>query len=869
MIIEKHRIVVSTAEVLNQCLGHGYVKISGISLLIFDEAHHAKKDHPFARIIKDYYLAEKDLSLRPRIFSMTASPVDAKADVVEVARELETLLHSQIATSAAQSLIEHVPRPVEVEWIYEKLQMPFETDLCSWIASECDIPAFRKNLNFARMASSQLGARCADMIWDYKFDNEAWGGSGTHHWRRWRPSKEAKENGTWEDEMSKIKRAEEILRQYRAQLKTSKSQSLSPKVLLLQQKLQDIFQKPTDTKCIIFVNQRATALVLKELFLELGIPYLRPAAFLGNTMGGAEGDRVSARKQEKILDSFDNGSLNCLFATSVAEEGLDIQGCNLVIRFDLCTTMIQYLQSRGRARRPDSVFVHMIEFGNQAHRDLVNEAHQAERVLIEFCHALPEDRLLHGCDADIEELLAKDRNRENFMVESSGAKLTQRSSLVVLENYANSLRHENATSAHVVYTPKFHNGTFQYLALLPEESPFRGALGKACSRKIHAKQSAAYHTCIKLYELGLIDDTFQTMYHKRRPVMANAKLAITTAKKDQYDMRVKPEFWNAALGGVPEKLYGTLISLKPQQPLKRQHSDLLLLSRTPLSKLPQFPVYLEGTVETIVQTISISTPLQLEPGRDFLDYFSSFTLRIFDDLFNKKYERNDEQMSYWLVPVVDRASDNINVEDVPLNDLIDFKVLQYVHTTGRQTWSAGMERQLWQNKYLVDPWSGKYRYFSGLIDQGLHIRSPLPRSLPARRYKTNILDYCLSLYGSTRDKFWSTADPEQPVLNAKLVPLKRNLFEEMNEKEIEAMSHEYVVCPEALQLSPLPVSVVASCLAFPTIISRIDSYLIASEACELLELAIGPELALEAMTKDSDNTEEHRAEQIQFQRGMG
>ena len=41
------------------------------------------------------------------------------------------------------------------------------------------------------------------------------------------------------------------------------------------------------------------------------------------------------------------------------------------------------------------------------------------------------------------------------------------------------------------------------------------------------------------------------------------------------------------------------------------------------------------------------------------------------------------------------------------------------------------------------------------------------------------------------------------------------------------------------------------------------------EASELLGLSLKPELALEAVTKDSDNTEEHRAEQIQVQRGMG
>jgi endoribonuclease Dicer len=56
---------------------------------------------------------------------------------------------------------------------------------------------------------------------------------------------------------------------------------------------------------------------------------------------------------------------------------------------------------------------------------------------------------------------------------------------------------------------------------------------------------------------------------------------------------------------------------------------------------------------------------------------------------------------------------------------------------------------------------------------------------------------------------------------------------------------------------------------FPAIIHRLESYLISLEACELLHLQIRPDLALEACTKDSDNTEDHGTEQINFQRGMG
>jgi endoribonuclease Dicer len=82
----QNKAIVCTAEVLNQCLMHSFVKIEEINLLIFDEAHHTKKGHPYARIIKDYYLAQSNPSLRPKIFGMTASPVDAITDVDAAAK---------------------------------------------------------------------------------------------------------------------------------------------------------------------------------------------------------------------------------------------------------------------------------------------------------------------------------------------------------------------------------------------------------------------------------------------------------------------------------------------------------------------------------------------------------------------------------------------------------------------------------------------------------------------------------------------------------------------------------------------------------------------------------------------------------------
>jgi endoribonuclease Dicer len=67
----------------------------------------------------------------------------------------------------------------------------------------------------------------------------------------------------------------------------------------------------------------------------------------------------------------------------------------------------------------------------------------------------------------------------------------------------------------------------------------------------------------------------------------------------------------------------------------------------------------------------------------------------------------------------------------------------------------------------------------------------------------------------------------------------------------------------------LPISIAVTAFVFPAILSRFESYMIAQEACDHLGLRIPPDLALEAVTKDSDNTSEHRGEQIQYQRGMG
>lgn len=53
--------------------------------------------------------------------------------------------------------------------------------------------------------------------------------------------------------------------------------------------------------------------------------------------------------------------LNLLIATKVGEEGLDIQTCCLVIRFDLPETVASFIQSRGRARMLQSEYAFLVD----------------------------------------------------------------------------------------------------------------------------------------------------------------------------------------------------------------------------------------------------------------------------------------------------------------------------------------------------------------------------------------------------------------------------------------------------------------------------------------------------------------------------
>ncbi|KAJ2760094.1 Dicer-like protein 1, partial [Coemansia nantahalensis] len=75
-------VLVMTHQVLLNSLRAGFVRISDIDLLVFDECHHARGNHPYTLIMREFYDMCPELD-RPHIFGMTASPLNAHESAEE------------------------------------------------------------------------------------------------------------------------------------------------------------------------------------------------------------------------------------------------------------------------------------------------------------------------------------------------------------------------------------------------------------------------------------------------------------------------------------------------------------------------------------------------------------------------------------------------------------------------------------------------------------------------------------------------------------------------------------------------------------------------------------------------------------------
>ncbi|KAL8145327.1 dicer-like protein 4 isoform X2 [Apium graveolens] len=507
--LAQHEVLVMTPQILLQSLSHCFIRIEWIVLLIFDECHYAQavSNHPYAEIMKVFY--HGNATKLPRIFGMTASPIfgkgasvsglesllRAKVYSVEDKGELERFVTSPkvgvyyYATAAENTTL--LPYCRQLEEIKSKCALTLVeniSDTDSRISTKKILQKLHLNLCFCIENLGVWGALQAAHILlkgDCVVRNELMEMEGQ--------SSHASICDTYLSRAATMF-ASDRFPAYRAKRKSNSLEVLqepffSKKLLQLIDILSNFRLQP-NMKCIIFVNRILTARSLSSILQSLQVLSAWKCDFLVGVHSGLKS--VSRKSTNAMLDKFCSGELNLLVATKVAEEGLDIQTCCLVVRFDLPETVASFIQSRGRARMPQSEYAFLVDSGSEKELNLIDSFTRAEEEMndeIEF-------RTSDVAVPDIEE--------KTYRVQSTGATISSGSSIPLLYRYCSKLPHDEFFKPK----PEFWyfdeaDGTVCQI-ILPSNAPTHQVLGAPQSSKDAAKRDACLEACKLLHQLGAL-----------------------------------------------------------------------------------------------------------------------------------------------------------------------------------------------------------------------------------------------------------------------------------------------------------------------------------------------------------------------------
>ncbi|KAJ7104097.1 hypothetical protein B0H15DRAFT_8026 [Mycena belliarum] len=584
-VLNTHRIMVTTPQVLLDALHHGFISLgTDIGLLIFDEAHHAVRDHPYNMIMAGFYFGcpARELdeagfpssagdNVRPMILGLTASPIYG-GNVVTAFRTIETNLDSTIRAPRRQreELAKFVHRPVFKHVLFKPDPEPFSTNLAAfhYVLQSLDIDtdpyvvSLRKKLakitpntveytrvdqqlsatilkqntytfTALRAVSSAASAICSDI------------GPWAADWYIWRAIDQAKMAATaFEGAVSDLKNTEkgyllkildQIIVSPVSYLADDMVDELSDKLrVLVERLLAEKAETEADNELysgLVFVQRRDSVLALVEVLSHH--PATKNVFKVGSLVGGAESvykahsvldiTRGLHNTQDSTMNDFKTGEKNLIISTAVAEEGIDIQACGSVIRWDPPPNMASWAQSRGRARRERSTFTLMFE-NDDAHVKTVKDWEKLEHDMVALYNDPSRDFKL----ALEEEPFDDEIDGPVFRVETTGALLTLHSAVSHLHHFCAVI----PNTGHVDYRPIFdidppelpegwHSFEDRSTAIKPYLGPYGAKVtlprllpstlryfetDRVHRTKTSAYRHAAFYAYRALYENGLLND---------------------------------------------------------------------------------------------------------------------------------------------------------------------------------------------------------------------------------------------------------------------------------------------------------------------------------------------------------------------------
>ncbi|XP_042360665.1 probable ATP-dependent RNA helicase DHX58 [Plectropomus leopardus] len=402
-VVRNSDVVICTAQILYNAMTNTeeskHVELSDITLLIIDECHHTHKDSVYNKVMACYIERKlKGERPLPQILGLTASPGTGGAKILETAVEhvlqICANLDSAIVSTKnyVSELKKKVPRPIKTFDIVEKrLEDPFGDHLKQMMhiihgymnlpsdvrLRECGTQEYEQDVVILNQRgireNNRLVAECALHLRQYNdalLINDTLRMMDAYHSLEDFYSKPTKNiDGT--DYFLKA-----LFQENQVELRTLARDSRyeNPKMAKLQSTLLEQFSPDKNSLGILFSKTRKSIHCLNDWVLTNDV--LQEAGIKAAILTGAGNGitYMTLNEQAETIRNFRQGKLNLLISTSVAEEGLDIPECNLVVRYGLLTNEIAQQQASGRARAQDSRYsVVTQKGGREERRELINE----------------------------------------------------------------------------------------------------------------------------------------------------------------------------------------------------------------------------------------------------------------------------------------------------------------------------------------------------------------------------------------------------------------------------------------------------------------------------------------------------------------
>ncbi|XP_016395114.1 probable ATP-dependent RNA helicase DHX58 [Sinocyclocheilus rhinocerous] len=402
-LVKASDLVICTAQILENALinteEEKHVELTDFTLLVIDECHHTQKESVYNKIMGRY--VEKKLRKEgnlPQILGLTASPgtggnrkLDKAVEhVLQICANLDSVIVS--TKNFTPVLQKVVPRPKKHYDIVERRALdPFGDHLKSMMSMIHEFMPSTVSRSLREMGTQEYETDVVELEkTGVKKENRLIAQCALHL-RQYNDSLLINDTVRMVDAFrgldefynsrkTKLLDGTDIFLQglfdeNRMELKllASNDRYENPKLARLQRTLLDEFSDKNSCGILFSKTRRGTHCLYD--WVNSNSELLKVNIKAGILTGAGTGaNHMTQNGQKETIQQFRDGILNLLISTSVAEEGLDIPECNLVVRYGLLTNEIAQQQASGRARAMNSVYsVVAEEGGRELRRELINE----------------------------------------------------------------------------------------------------------------------------------------------------------------------------------------------------------------------------------------------------------------------------------------------------------------------------------------------------------------------------------------------------------------------------------------------------------------------------------------------------------------